>query len=136
VLVKESIDTEDSIHAIVTYKNGMQVTYTSNWIMPRSMPLLYDLKFEIVGTKGALQLDCFDQMVHKFSREKYEHPFIMQQEINGKVVGMWAHMIDAFLNSLINDTDPPVTAYDGLQATKVVEAIHASIKTGSVVNIE
>ena len=41
----------------------------------------------------------------------------------------------AFVEAILNDTETPVTGYDGLQAVKVVEAGNRSIQTNSIIKM-
>ncbi|MDY0393765.1 Gfo/Idh/MocA family oxidoreductase [Virgibacillus halophilus] len=64
-LVSMGIDTYDSIQATITFSDDTHATFTSSWILPESMPLLYDFKYEIIGEDGSLYVDLQDQMVKK-----------------------------------------------------------------------
>ncbi len=49
---------------------------------------------------------------------------------------LYTEEISAFANALINDVEPPVTAYDALQAQKIADAAYESAKTRQVVKVK
>jgi len=36
----------------------------------------------------------------------------------------------AFIDAIVNNSAPPVTAFDGLMSVKLVEAVYRSVETG------
>ncbi|HUX21684.1 MAG TPA: Gfo/Idh/MocA family oxidoreductase, partial [Spirochaetia bacterium] len=62
ILAKMGIDTYDSITSLLEFEDGVVGTFSSSWIYPESLPLVYDLRFEILGSAGAIEVDCRDQM--------------------------------------------------------------------------
>lgn len=98
------------------------------------MPLIYDLKFEIIGETGALYIDTQNQMV-KQAGAVYSHVHTMGTPINGQLTAAPCYMLHNFIDNLRNDTQPLCTEKDGLKNTKIVEAIHKSVETGKVIEL-
>ena len=69
VLTEMGIDTFDSITATVEFAGGMVGTFSSSWIYPESIPLIYDMRFEVLGSDGALEVDLRDQNIHKMTSD-------------------------------------------------------------------
>lgn len=133
-LVSMGLDIYDTIQATLNYTDGTHATLSSSWVLPNSMPLIYDLKMEIIGTEGALYVDTYDQMV-KLGSDRFSHVHTLGTSINGIATGNSNFMLHAFVDCLRNDTAPAADEEAGLINTKIVEAIHQSVETGQIVNL-
>jgi myo-inositol 2-dehydrogenase/D-chiro-inositol 1-dehydrogenase len=49
----------------------------------------------------------------------------------------WGYLQEdrAFIDAIINNTPPPVTAFDGLMSVKLVTAVYDSVKSGEMVTL-
>ncbi len=135
ILAKMGIDTYDSITALVEFEDGIVGTYSSSWIYPESLPLIYDLRFEILGSAGAIDVDCRDQMIHKMT-DKYSHPGTLGREIYGKPVGFAAEMLNTFIDNIRQDTEPLVDIDQALYGVNVIDTIHRSIISGRIEEVK
>jgi predicted dehydrogenase len=127
VLKEKSIDTYDWLITTLSFTDGTAGTFRSCWIYPESMPLIYDFRYELIGTKGAMSIDFRDQMVHKMTKV-YTHPGTVARPIHQKPFGHSREMLDAFIDNIRLDTDPLVTLEEAAYVTKIVEAVHRSAK--------
>lgn len=59
-----------------------------------------------------------------------------EQIIEPEVVNMYEAAIQGFCDAIVNDTEPPVSADDGLWSHKVIEACYESARTGRTVLVE
>lgn len=134
-LVSMGIDTYDSIQAVVTFDDQTHATFTTSWILPESMPLIYDFKYEIIGEDGALYVDLSDQMVRQAGGGQYKHVHTLGTPINGALTSAPSYMLNSFIDNIRLDTEPEAGAKDGLMNTKLVHAIHRSMETGSIVKL-
>lgn len=134
-LVNMNIDTYDSIIAMLTFEDGTIGSYTTSWVLPECMPMIYDLKYEIIGTEGCFYVDLQDQMVHEGGK-LYKHRHTLGTPVAGRLTAAPELMLYEFLDNLIDDTYPAADAYAGYANTLIIEAIHQSIHRGSPVNIE
>ncbi|NLO83037.1 MAG: Gfo/Idh/MocA family oxidoreductase [Clostridiales bacterium] len=134
-LVKMNIDTYDSIIATLVFEDGTIGSYTTSWILPESMPMIYDFKYEIIGTEGCLYVDLQDQMVRQGGKV-YQHRHVLGTPIAGRLTAAPEMMLYEFIDNLVNDTYPTADAYAGYVNTLIVEAVHRSILKGSPVCIE
>ncbi|KPJ87998.1 MAG: oxidoreductase [Spirochaetes bacterium DG_61] len=135
VLKEMGIDTFDSISAIVEFTDGTSGTYNTCWIYPESIPLVYDLRFDFVGSKGAISVDLRDQMIHKMTTT-YSHPPTLGKPIHGKPLGFAAEMLNCFIDNIRLNTEPLVDIEDGLYVVEVIDRIHRSIETGKIEPME
>jgi predicted dehydrogenase len=128
-LVAMGIDTYDSMQAIVSFDDGTHATFTTSWVLPESMPLIYDFKTEIIGDQGALYVDLSDQMVRK-AGAVYQHMHTLGTPINSQLTAAPNYMLHAFVDHIRLDTMPESGAAAGLLNTKLVHAIHRSAESG------
>lgn len=129
-LVSMGIDTYDSIHTVVTFEDDTNASFTTSWILPESMPLIVDFKYEIIGEDGAFYIDLHDQMVHQ-AGAVYKHVPTLGTPVNGLLLGPPSHMLNAFIDNVRLDTEPLAGPDDGLLNTRLVDAIHRSIELGA-----
>jgi len=130
-LVKMGIDTYDSIQSIVSFEDGTHATFTTSWVLPESMPLIYDFKYEIIGEDGALYVDLADQMVRS-AGASYKHVHTLGTPINGQFTSAPSYMLNSFIDDVRLDRMPESDAAAGLLNTKLVHAIHRSVESGRV----
>jgi predicted dehydrogenase len=129
VLRKLGIDTFDWLISTIKFTDGTAGTFRSCWIYPESMPLIYDFRYEFIGTKGAIAIDLRDQMIHKMT-DKYSHPGIVARPIHQKPFGSGREMVDSFIDNIRLGTEPMVKLEEAMYVTQIVEAIHESAKKG------
>jgi len=134
-LVSMGIDTYDSIIAILTFEDGTIGSYTTSWVLPECMPMIYDFKYEIIGNEGCLYVDLQDQMVRQGGR-LYKHRHVLGTPVAGRLTAAPEMMLYEFIDNLIDGVYPISDAYAGYANTVIVEAIHQSILQGNPVNIE
>ncbi|TDX42948.1 putative dehydrogenase [Halanaerobium congolense] len=134
-LISLGIDTYDSMQATVTFDDGTNAVFTTSWILPESMPLIYDCKFEIIGEEGALYIDLQDQMV-KHAGKSYKHLSTIGTSINGELTLPPTYMLNSFVDSIVNNTAISADSEAGLKNTKIVEGVHRSIKENKAITID
>jgi len=78
----------------------------------------------ILGTEGGAQLNPL-----KLFREE-EQTLLDITPYGLREVNSHQQEVYAFLQAIINDTEPEVTAEQGLMATEIIDAIYASAETG------
>ncbi|MCS7458564.1 Gfo/Idh/MocA family oxidoreductase [Paenibacillus doosanensis] len=133
-LVSMGIDTYDAIQSVVTFEDDTHATFTTSWILPESMPLIYDFKYEIIGEHGALYVDLSDQMVRKATSD-YRHMHTLGTPINGQFTSAPSFMLHSFIDNIRLDTEPDSGVDAGLLNTRLVHAIHRSVETGTIQSV-
>jgi predicted dehydrogenase len=136
LLVARGVDTYDLIEALVEYPDGTLGRFTNSWVLPNGMPLLYELKMRIVGSKAAIDIDTSDQELHIISQERLTHPVTAWGDILGRYVGHPYTMLAAFIDNVVDDTQPLVGPLDGWENTVFVAAVHESLEKGQRVTIQ
>jgi predicted dehydrogenase len=133
VLKQMGIDTEDSIQAIVHFRNGTKVYFESSWILPNSYFTISENQVKIIGSKG-----CAYVMPHR--------PNVVYYMEGGSVSGAGAILrllkgtpppsgYHSFVDAVLNDKTPPVTGEDGRAATEVVLAMRKSAALGKPIKL-
>ncbi|MFC4598720.1 Gfo/Idh/MocA family protein [Cohnella hongkongensis] len=128
------IDTYDSIQSVVSFDDGTNAAFTTSWVLPESMPLIYDFKYEIIGDQGALYVDLADQMV-RHAGGTYRHVHTLGTPINGQFTSAPSYMLNAFVDHVRMDTAPEAGSAVGLLNTRLIDAIHRSAASGQVERI-
>jgi predicted dehydrogenase len=136
VLISKGIDAYDTIQALFQLASGGTLFIESSWILPRGMPLIFDFKYEIIGTEAVMTVDTHDQGIHLVTEEKLTHPVSLFLQRYGTYVGHSQAMFDSFIDSVVMDEKPLVNEEDGLRATAAIAAVHESLRTGTSVAIQ
>jgi predicted dehydrogenase len=134
-LVKKGIDTYDAIQALVKYPDGTQGFFESQWVLPDGVPMIFDFKFDIVGTKGSISINSQDQMFH-ITKEDFKYRGTMDIKVNGRKLGQTAFTYQAFIDCLENDQEPSPSIEDGFENVKLLVAVHESVEKNIVIPIE
>src|SRR5262249_49127761 len=123
------------LQAIVTFDGGISAVFEASWILPETLPMIVDVKYEIIGSDGALYIDWHDQGLHQVTTAGYQHPIVANLDVHGRPTGMPLWMLDSCITCVAGDTEPVATLDDGLAAVRIVEAIHRSALSGAVVEL-
>jgi len=135
VLAAQGIDTYDAIHAVIDFDGGMVGSFSSCWVLPESLPLIFQFRHEMVGSDGAMRADLTDQMLHK-ATGRYEHPSTIGVTMAGAAASPPARMFAEFVSALISGAALPCPMEDGLVNVAAVAAIHESIDSGRCVEVQ
>jgi predicted dehydrogenase len=131
VLVEKGFDTYDGIHALVSYEGGRFATFEAAWIYPNTSPYMPDSYMELIGSRGTLQIDRQAEAIDAIVEEKFACP---RTFLNYKVFDEWQGAfpaaVRAFVYAIEHDSQPHVSARDGVRSTAVLEAIHNSLASG------
>lgn len=137
VLKSKGVDTEDVFQSILKFKKGGIATLENGWITPNSSPCVNDIKFNITGDKGMINLDLSNnQMIERFTEKKADHPDILVQHfIHGKAMGFAYESIRHFIDKLVSGGEFLVSLEDAANVSFVILAIMESAKTGKPVKV-
>ena len=94
-------------------------------------PTIVDSFVEVVGSHGHLHFDRKRESIEMSTPEQFTYPkTFLTHEIFGKLRGAFVECLSDFVDSIINDTEPKVTAFDGRQVTAVLDAVTRSLESG------
>jgi predicted dehydrogenase len=134
-LVRTGIDTYDGVHALVTFADDTTLALQSHWMLPESYPSVFDFRYELVGTTGALHIDGADEGVH-LAGPAWQWLHHATVEDAGRVTGVAAEIARSFVDLLAGRPVETPTVDDAVVVTSVVAAIHASVAGGQPVELE
>ncbi|MGO9258007.1 MAG: Gfo/Idh/MocA family protein [Bryobacteraceae bacterium] len=136
VLKARGIDTYDVIQAQVKFEGGRFATFESAWIYPNTFPTPVDSFVEVIGSAGVLHFDRKRESIELGTPQAFQYPrTTLNHETFGKLRGAFVECLSDFLDAIVQDTEPRVTAFDGRQVTAVLEASARSLETGAAVAV-
>ena len=131
VLTERGIDTYDLIQAQVKFENDAFATFEAAWIYPNTFPTIVDSFVEVIGSQGHLHFDRKRESIEMSTPKQFSYPkTFLTHEIFGKLRGAFVECLSDFVDSIVNDTEPKVTAFDGRQVTAVLDAVSRSLESG------
>jgi predicted dehydrogenase len=120
--------------ATVEFRKGAVAVFENAWILPRTHATGKDMKFEVLGSSGAIYVDTsHNRALEIYSREKASFPDLlappMGEHMTGFILDSIAHFIDAVT------LGKPVLASgtDGVLNTRIIRAIMESVESGAPV---
>lgn len=135
VLSAMGIDTPDFYQATVEFDNGCVGNFESCWILPEAMPAVVDSKFELICTSGYASYDPAMPVSVICSADEYERKNFIFSDVHGEPRGFVFDAIAHFVNCVLRDEEPMITAYDGLAITRALVAMVQSAESGEVVEL-
>ena len=137
VLKSMGIQTPDFYQSILEFSNGTTAYVENCWIVAENAPNIFDFKAEFIGSKGSIYVNAsHHRMIEKYTGEGSGFPDVTGVvDINGKPTGFCTASIEHFIDCLAHGTDPIVTGEDGLEATRIVQAMEQSARSGRPVDL-
>lgn len=120
---------EDTAMLTIEFENGVFASLDSSWSRPKSYKTWGDVTMNVVGESGVIELDMFGQSIELHQNSTMQH-----------TVGSFGSdldygLVESFLSCIENDAPPPISGFDGLQASKVALAGYRSASTGEPVEL-
>jgi myo-inositol 2-dehydrogenase/D-chiro-inositol 1-dehydrogenase len=121
----------DDFSVLLKFTSGLHATLASSadasWLFPFERVEVFCHHATFV-TREMETLVCSSNIEGHFNEES------MQQLAREE---KWGYFQEdrAFVDAIVNNTPPLVTAYDGLMSVKLVEAVYASVRSGERVTI-
>lgn len=137
ILAEKGIDTADVYQMILHFKNGGIVTLENSWVIPNTHPNINDIKVNLVGDKGMINVDPTNSAaIETYTEQTYKQPdYIVSHSIFGQLKGFAYESIRHFIDCLVTGNDFQVTLTDAYNTTVVIEALIQSAETGQVVEV-
>ena len=143
------IDAYDSVSAHVTFENGAQFAFQTSWILPRGFEAVVNQGVRLIGTEGLWEVDsqsrgsqsCLGDAGMQTWNSNANREF---EDSRGRV-RLGGYVIEsiedfgrnvAYLKNggaLEELAGHYPSGEDGLQATRIAEAVHRSIESGETV---
>lgn len=138
ILKKLGVDTQDFHVAIGEFNNGTVVTFENAWILPRSHPMVYEFKMELLGSEGAVKVNTSHHgAIEKLGEDKitYADVFGITPTSQRRIGGFVTEAVAQFVDAVLYDQPVLATGEDGLAAVRVASAIERSAETGQPVDL-
>ncbi len=116
----------DDFSVLLKFANGMHATLASSsdasWLFPFERVEVFCHHSTLV-TREMETLVCSTNIAGHFSEQSMQQ--LPREE-------KWGYLQEdrAFIDAILNNTHPPVTAHDGLMSVKLVEAVYKSVQSG------
>jgi predicted dehydrogenase len=137
VLKGRGVDVPDLYQSILEFRSGIVATIENNWIIPNTHPSVNDIKVNILGSKGMINMDLTNnQMIERYLEDSSDHPdCLVKPQVRDRHVGFAYESIRDFVDCLYLGKEVQASLEDGLRVTKVVLAIMESASTGLPVTV-
>jgi predicted dehydrogenase len=138
ILQKLGVDAPDFHVAIAEFAGGTVVTIENAWILPQSQPMVYDFKLELLGSDGAVYIDSSHHgalQMHTGGRLSYGDVLGATPTSDLRIGGFVTEAIAQFADAVLYDRPVLATGEDGVEATRIVDAIRRSAETGQPVDV-
>src|SRR5699024_6983980 len=108
----------------------------NSWILPNTFPKSNDGQLVILTSKKYLKNESY-RGLKVFTDENEKIPnYIFMNFLQDSTNGFGLEPMKEFAERIILNKPFRTTVYDGLQATKIAEAVHKSAESGEVVIVE
>ncbi len=142
----QDYETEDTAVVLLDFAGGAKGFVDTLFNVPdaaaRNMLEVYGSRGSMV-TRGTIGQESTGSISAILEGEDKGYDAQQQREagaaeriIEPEVVNMYEAAIQGFCDAIVNDTEPPVSAEDGLWSHKVIEACYESARTGQAVVVE
>jgi len=137
VLASQGHDMADGYQSVLEFANGVVASVENTWIVPGSHPNINDIKVNLLGSEGMLDLDLTNHgVVRRFTAERMDYPDVfVLPKVHGRSVGFAHASIWDFCDRLISGAPFVVGLEDGVAVTKTVCAMLESSRVGQPVDV-
>lgn len=136
VLRELGVDTADFHVATVEFRGGAVAVFEHAWILPRSHATVKDLKLEILGSAGQINIDgSHNRTLELYSAEKATFPDLLAPPTGEHLTVFVLDSIAYFVDMLTKDAPPLATGADGVAVTRILCAIEESARLGKPVDL-
>ncbi len=135
VLCEAGVDTPDFHVATVEFRSGAVALFEHAWILPRSHPTVKDLKMEILGSRGAINIDGSHNRLLELYGERASYPDLLAPPTGPHLTGFVLDSIVHFVDTVTAGAEPIATGADGIAVTRVLCAIEQSAMSGQPVDL-
>lgn len=122
-LIRHGVGTDDFGSLHLEMEGGVKISHIASWNRAKSFPTWGDVTMEIIGEKGVVTVDAFNQKISLYNDDA----------MKGQWVG-WGDNCDIglvrdFADSIRERCDPAASGFDGLKAVEVTVAAYRSARS-------
>jgi predicted dehydrogenase len=125
------VPTSDFHVATLEFRNGAVAVFEHAWILPRTHATVKDLKLEILGSAGAINVDgSHNRALEIYTAEKAAFPDLLAPPTGAHLTGFVLDSIAYIVDAVSGDASVLATGEDGVATTRIICAIQESVQTG------
>lgn len=123
--------------ATVEFRKGAVAVFENAWILPRTHAATKDMKFEILGSEGAIYVDTsHNRTLEVYSEAKATFPDLLAPPLGEHLTGFILDSIAHFVDAVTLGKSVLATGEDGIRNTRIIRAIIESAESGEAVAME
>lgn len=123
------IPVDDTGLVMLRMSNGLRGSLDTSWSRPSNWPIWGGVEIEVIGEKGALRLDAFNDNIEI---AEIDGPSYAWQSVEHSGD---PEMVSAFIQSVKNDEPVQVSGEDGMRAMQVALAAYESVRSSEPVAV-
>lgn len=121
-------DWDDTAMLTIEFSKGVFATLDSSWSRPASFKTWGDVTMNVVGEQGVIELNMFGQEI-----DRYQNDASVTHVLGGYGSNLDAGLVSDFVRACLGEIEVPITAFDGVQASRVAIAGYESAASAQVV---
>jgi predicted dehydrogenase len=135
ILKSMGVNTADFHVATVEFGKGAVAVFEHAWILPRTHATVKDLKLEILGSAGAINIDSsHNRALEIYTAETAAFPDLFAPPTGEHLTGFVLDSIAYFVDAVVKSTPVLATGEDGIATTRIICAIIESAQKGMPVD--
>jgi len=136
ILRSMGVDAADFHVATVEFGKGAVAVFEHAWILPRTHATLKDLKMEILGSAGAINIDAsHNRTIEVYSADRASFPDVLAPPVGDHLTGFVLDSIAYFVDAVTHGAPVLATGEDGVAVTRAICAIIESARSGRPVSL-
>lgn len=136
ILKDLGVDAPDFHVATVEYENGTVGVFEHTWILPDTYNTVKDLKVELLGSKGAINIDgSHNRTMELYTQNKGAFPDMLVPPFGPHLTGFVLDAVVHFVEAVLFDKPVLATGEEGLANTKVISALIEAARLGQPVQM-
>jgi predicted dehydrogenase len=133
---EKGLDTPDTMVFLAKFDNGTCATLESSWILPESYPRMVDLRIDVIGELGMVQLDFCEQGLRTFTGAATDVPWDWGVPgPTGLETGWWLDSCYYFIHCITSGQHAKPDGRDGLAVVAALVAMQEAYERGTVVKV-
>lgn len=131
LLAERGIDTWDSVQSTLLMEDGSSWVVENGWVLPNGFPKDNDGRIAVVCDNAYIRSDSQNRGLEITGPDGVKTPnsyFITYRD--NVASGFGIDPINDFIRAVKNGTPYAATARDGLQVSRICEAVHRSLESG------
>jgi predicted dehydrogenase len=137
ILRELGVPTADFHVATVEFRSGVVAVFEHAWILPRTHAAVKDLKMEILGSAGAINLDgSHNRTLELYTAQRASFPDMLAPPTGDHLTGFVLDSIAYFVDAVTQGAPVLATGEDGVATTRIICAILDSVATGAPVTLD